>query len=224
MVKTPVCRRILTHRHMTVNKKSSPGGRGGFLSLRLFEMQLFKDENQTIAGQQPVDQKGDDNADAGINDAIERVGNIGLNRGIEQQYAQHDAAGLDCAGPVEQLAYENKHHDAHEKEGQECAVDAAFGIEDDIQSEQRHAEESAEQGAEETVAAMETGIGHIAAEAEDGADAGEGGIAADDEIQKRAQSCGNSGLYIALTYMKLEIGVSDIHIILPLFGCISLTK
>ena len=90
-------------------------------------------------------------------------------------------------------------------------MNAAFGIEYDIQSEQGHAEEAAEQRAEEAVAAVETGIGHIAAETEDSADACKRGIAAHNEIDKRAQRGRDCGLDIALTYVKLEIGIRYVH-------------
>ena len=49
--------------------------------------------------QHPVDKHRRQNADAGIKNTVQRVGDVGIYRGIEQQNAQHHAAGLNTAHP-----------------------------------------------------------------------------------------------------------------------------
>ena len=62
---------------------------------------------------------------------------------------------------------------------------------------QSHTQNATEDGAEESVAAAEPGAGHIRAHAEDGADAGEGGITVDEELDHSAQGGRHGGLDVA---------------------------
>ena len=180
------------------------------------QVDLLQPCDNALAGQHPVDKQCDKHADTGVNNTVERVRNVGLNGGVEKQYAQHNSAGLNRAGPVENLADEDKQHHAHEQEREQYGVHSAVGHDHHIQSEKSHAEEAAEQGAEETVAAVETGIGHIAAQTENRADAGEGGIAAHDKVQKCGEGRGNCGLYVALTDVHVKVYLGQSHTFVPL--------
>ena len=67
----------------------------------------------------------------------------------------------------------------------------------DVDAEEHNADTAADNGAEESVAAAEPGVTHVIAKAENGADAGEGGIAVKKKIDKGDQGCGKSGFYVA---------------------------
>ncbi len=128
------------------------------------------------AGEQAVDHHGRHHADGGVQDAVEGVADVGVHRGVEQQDAQHHAAGLHAAHP-EDLTQENENDHAHEYQGYQQQGVAAVGVENQVHPEQSHAQQAADEGAEETVAAVKPGIFQVAAHAEDGADTGKGGAA-----------------------------------------------
>ena len=67
-------------------------------------------------------------------------------------------------------------------------MSSALRMEDDVDPEGHHADETADDGAEKAVAAVDPGIGHIVSETEDGTDAGKGGIAVKGKIEQRTES------------------------------------
>ena len=174
-------------------------------------MRGFKKADHALARQQVVDQQCNGNANAGIDHAPDGVTDVRFHGRVEQDNAQHHAARLHSARPVEGLADKNQHNNADEQQHQQQKAVSTLRIEADIQPEQQHAQHAADDGAEETVAAVQPGVAHIAAHAEDGADAGEGGVAADDKIKQRAQRCREGGLDIALTDVKLNVQVAQMH-------------
>ena len=64
---------------------------------------------------------------------------------------------------------------------------SALGIEDQVDAEQGHAQKAADDGAEETVSAVEPGVVHIGTHVEDGTDAGKGGIAVQKIVDESAE-------------------------------------
>ena len=94
---------------------------------------------QAAPGQQPADGQGHQNADGGIENTVEGVGNIGIHRGVEEQDAQHHAAGLHTAQP-EHLAEHHQQHRAHKGEAYQQQGVAAIGHEQKVQAEQQRLE------------------------------------------------------------------------------------
>ena len=80
-----------------------------------------------------------------------------------------------------------------------------------VQPVEENADEAADHRAEESVAAVELGHGHIAAQAEDRADAGEGRIPAEDQVRERTQRRRHRRLDRPLAHMERAVG--DVHII-----------
>ena len=148
------------------------------------------------SGEHAVDHQSHDNADAGIEDAVQGIGDIALHRSVEEDDAKHHAAGLDASHP-EDLAQQNQRHGADEHQGHQQQRVAALRIEEQVNPEEGHAQKPADGGAEEAVSAVELGIFQIAAHAEDGADAGEGGTAVQKIVDQSTERGGQSRLDIA---------------------------
>lgn len=157
--------------------------------------ELFSDKiadlDDALLREQIRDQKRKCDADGGVEDAVERIGNVAFNGLIEQHDAKHNAAGLYRALPFERIRKKNEEHDADKNEREHKCRQLARGTEDEIHAEDSHSDKSAEDGAEKTVAAVQTRVCHIAAESEYSADAGKRGISADEKIDKRADRNGN---------------------------------
>ena len=84
-------------------------------------------------------------------------------------------------------------------------------MEADVNMEQSHAEKTAEQCAKKAVAAVQTGVGHIAAHAENSTDAGKSGVSVERPVKQRAKRCGCCGFDIALPDMEAERFVFASH-------------
>lgn len=129
-----------------------------------------------------IEQKGDDNADARVQHTIQGIGDIGVYGSVEQDDAKDDTTRLDGAGPAEKQADQNHEDDAHKQKNQHQRMSLSVRTKDDIEPEEPHTEEAANDRAEESVSAVELGIVHIASRAENGTDAGEGRIPAKGEV------------------------------------------
>ena len=180
-----------------------------FLRDFLFFAQVssFEPERQAFAGQLRIDKQSDCNADTGINNTIQRINNIRLYWGIEQNNAQHDAARLDCASPLEVLAAQNQSDNADKQKQQHQKMAFSIGIEHNIDAKQQHSDKTAQNRADETVSAVQFGIFHAVSHAENGTDTGKSGVSVNQIVQKGAKSGGKRGFKVALTDMKLEIRV-----------------
>ncbi len=121
------------------------------------------------------------------------------------------AARLDGARPVENDADQHQKNDAHEKKKEHERLKSALGIKLDVEAEKRHADESAEDGSEQTVSAEQPGGAHVIAHSEHCADAGKGGIAVEKKVDKGNQSRRKSGLYIAHADVDSRKRLLDIH-------------
>ena len=86
---------------------------------------------------------------------------------------------------------------------------ATLREEEQVEPEDHNGQQAADQGAEQTVAAVLDGILHVIAEAEDDADAGKRRIAADQAVDDRHQHGGDGGLDGAPADVQLEIRVRD---------------
>ena len=62
-------------------------------SVLLSEMDLFQPCYHALTGQQPVHQQRDDNTNAGIHDAVQGIGYIGLNSSM------HSTTPPGCTAP-----------------------------------------------------------------------------------------------------------------------------
>jgi len=72
------------------------------------------------------------------------------------------------------LAADDQKHRAKEHQGHQQPCETALGVENQVDAEHQHADETADDGAEESVAAVELGLFQIAAHAKNGTDAGKG--------------------------------------------------
>ena len=112
---------------------------------------------------------------------------------------------------MEGLAHQDQCHHAREQEQQHGQVLAAIRIEDDVQPEEDHAQHAADDGAEKAVAAVQPGVVHVAAHAEDRADAGKGGVAVHQEVQQCAQGCRQGRFDVALAHVQVKVILAQIH-------------
>ena len=167
--------------------------------------------DKPFPGQQPVDQQRNRHAHAGINHAGNGVADIGIHRRIEQDDAQHHAARLHRARPVEYTAAKDQDRYAGKQEQQHGPGHMPIRIKNDVEAEQQHAHKAADDGAEEAVAAVEPGIAHAVAHTENRADTGEGGIAIHQEVNKRAQRGCQRRFDIPLSYMQVQMMPVNIH-------------
>ena len=153
---------------------------------------------QPLPGEEIIDEQGHGHAHAGVKHTVDGVGHVGVHRGVEEHDAQHHAAGLHRAHP-EELSQQDEDDHAHEQEGHQQQPVLPVGVEDQIDAEQPHAQKAADDGAEETVAAVELGVVHVGPHAEDGADTGEGGVAViqEDKVDERAQGRREGSLDVA---------------------------
>ena len=161
--------------------------------------QLLQPPLHPVPGEVLVDEQRHHHAHAGVENAVEGVADVGLRRGIEQQDAQHHAAGLDTAHP-EDLAQDDEQNRADEHQRHQQQRPAPLRVKNEVHAEQRHADHAADDGAEQAVAAVELGVLHIGAQAEDGADAGKGGAAVKKEIDQGADGRRRGGLDGAHTH------------------------
>ena len=166
------------------------------------QVHLLQPVDHPFPGEEVVDAQGDENAHAGIDDTIDGIGEVGLHRGGEEDDAQHHAAGLDRAGPLETGTDQNQSDDADEQQHQQQSGVATLGMEDQVEAEQAHAQKAAEDGAEEAVAATEPGAGHVRAHAKDGTDAGEGRVAVNEEIEHSTKRRRQGSLDVAHANME----------------------
>ena len=102
-------------------------------------MMLLQVLEGEAARKQAVDHHGRHHADGGVQNAVEGVADVGVHRGVEQQDAQHHAAGLHAAHP-EDLTQENENNHTHKHQGHQQQGMAAVGVEDEVNSEQGHAQ------------------------------------------------------------------------------------
>lgn len=164
----------------------------------------FPEGNDPGPGQKVVDQQRCDDANGGVEDAVESVAHIGLNGGAEQNDAEHHAAGLDAARP-EILAQQDEDNGCKaQQHGQKNAV-SALRVEQQVDPEHHDGQQAADESAEESVAAVFDGILHIDAHAEDDADAGESRVAADETVHDGHQHGTDGGLDGAPAHMEPEI-------------------
>lgn len=183
-----------------------------FLLLRsLFHFQRAHPSKHALARKQRIDCQRHQNANAGIQHAVKRIFDVGLDRSVEQNDAQHHAARLNRARPLKKLRRHNEQHNTDKQKQQQQRVHAALRLEFNISAEQHHAQNAAQNRAEQTVAAIEPGIAHIFSHAEDCADAGKGGIAAERKIEKCAERCGERGFQIAHADVKPESWLIVVH-------------
>ena len=183
-----------------------------FLLLRsLFHFQRAHPAKHAIAWKQQIDCQRHQNANTGIQHAVKRIFDVGLDGSVEQNDAQHHAARLDRARPLKELRRHNEQHNADEQKQQQQRVHASLRLEFDISAEQHHAQNAAQNCAEQAVAAIEPGIAHVFSHAKDRADAGKGGIAAEREIEKCAERCGERGFEIAHADVKPEPRLIVVH-------------
>ena len=155
------------------------------------------------AGQHPVDKDRRQHADAGVQNTVHGVGDISVRGGVEQQDAQHHAAGLYAAHP-DTLAQQDQNDHADEGQGDQDPGVAAVREQLHVNGKQPHADKTAYHCAEEAVAAVETALHKAAAHAENGADAGEGGVAVQKVVDQRAQGCRKGGLDVAHTDFRKQ--------------------
>ena len=85
----------------------------------------------------------------------------------------------------------------------------ALREEDQVKAEDDDGEQAADEGAEQTVAAVFDGILHVIAQAEDDADAGKGRVAPDKAVDDGHQHGRDGRFDVAPAHMELEIGVWD---------------
>lgn len=147
---------------------------------------------QTLTGKKFVDEKGYENAHAGVNHAVNSIANV-VGRGVEENDAQDHASRLNAARPVEEdaQAYQYDHTDGNEKEPKPIIPAREKGV---FQGVQTKPDKSANDGAEEAVSAVKTGLPHVAAHAEDGPDTGKGGITPGNKgIEQSGKKAGEGG-------------------------------
>ena len=174
-------------------------------------MKLAQPVNDPFPGQAPVQKQSNSHAYAGIDDAAEGIAYVGIHRSVEQQDAKHNAAGLHSAGPLKGKAHQNQRDNADKKEQKQWKMDAAFRIEHNVQAKQRHAQHTADQRAEKAVSAIAPGVFHIVADAENGSDAGKGGVAVDNEIDQRNKGSRQCGFDVSLPNVQMEGGILAGH-------------
>lgn len=161
---------------------------------------------QTLPGKEIVDEQGHSHAHAGVKHPVQGVGHIGVHRRVEQDDTQHHAAGLHRSHP-EGLGQQDEDDNAHEQQGHQQQPVFPVGVEDQVDAEQPHAQQAADDGAEEPVAAVELGVVHVGPHAEDGADAGEGGVAVvqEDKVEEGAQGGRDGGLEVAQADVQVQM-------------------
>ena len=96
------------------------------------------------------------------------------------------AAGLNTAGPAEKHRQADEGDNAYKQQGQPEEI-VAVGEEQMLYPEQEQAEKSADNRADKTVAAAQDRVIGVAAQAENGADAGECGITGRKGIKQRCE-------------------------------------
>lgn len=74
-------------------------------------MHLFADGYDPLTGQKVIDEQCHNDADGGVKDAVQGIADVRFHGCAEQNDAQHHAAGLHTARPVDQTQL-NKRHDA----------------------------------------------------------------------------------------------------------------
>ena len=122
----------------------------------------------------------------------------------EKLYYKGDRpAGLHCPHP-EELGQNDEHHDPPEEQGHQQQVVSPVRVEDQIDTVDADAQEPADHGAEQAVAAVEPGVLHVGPHAEDGADAGKGRVAAQKVVDQGAQGGGEGGFHVALAHVDGE--------------------
>ena len=94
---------------------------------------------------------------------------------------------------------------------------AALRVKDEVKAEDHDGEQAADEGAEETVAAILNRVLHIVAQTEDDADAGEGRVAPDEAVDDGHQHGRDGRFDVAPADVELEIGVRDAreHRVIP---------
>ena len=85
------------------------------------------------------------------------------------------------------------------------------GIEDQVNPVEPDAEETADNGAEQAVSAVELGVVHIRSHAEDGADTGKGRIAVQEKVNQGAERGGEGGFEVAQADMGQRPGRGLLH-------------
>ena len=156
--------------------------------IKTFEcVHKLEDFLNAVAGQQHIDAHRDDHTHTCVQNAGQGVGDIAFHRLVEKQDAQHHAAGVDSARPVKAGGQDDQQNHTYKQKGQHQRVVTAIGIDLNIQTEKTHSQKAADDGAEQTVAAVEDGVLHILAGAEDGTDAGKGGVAVNQKINQRTE-------------------------------------
>ena len=142
-------------------------------------------DRHPAAREEIADRPRDAHANRGIQNTVERVGHIGIHGRIEQQDAQHDAARLHAADP-EHLAKQDQQHRAHKRQRHQPKGVSALRTDKEVEPEEQHAKQAADERAEKAVAAVLLRVLHVRAHAEDRADARKGRAAAHSKIDNRA--------------------------------------
>ena len=180
-------------------------------------LQALRPQLHPAAREDETDKQRQQHAHRRVEDAVHRVVDVGVHRGVEQQDAQHDAAGLHAAHP-EHLAQQDQQHRADEHQRHQQQRMPALRLEDQVDPKQDDAQDAADDRAEEAVAAVLLRILQIRAHAEDHADAGEGRAAADKVVDQRTEGCRQRRLDVAHAHagdaQRLH---SMIHNRIPLF-------
>ena len=165
---------------------------------------------QPLPGKQPVDAQGHDHTHAGVQHAVEGVGDIIVRADGEQQQTEHHAAGLHRSHP-EDLGQDDENDHAYEQEGHQHQVIVPLGVEDQVNAVEGDAQKAADDGAKQAVAAMELGVVHVGAHAENGADTGKGRIPAQKIVDEGAERGGKGSLEVTQSYMDGGLLIGFFH-------------
>jgi len=143
-----------------------------------------------------ADRPRDKHADSRIQNTVERIADVGSYRRIEQQNAQHNAAGLHAADP-EHLAKHDQNDRSDERQRNQPKRVFSGRLYEQVQTEKHHAQQTADQRAEQTISAVLAGILHVRTHAKNRADARERRAAVKKVIDERAESRRQCGLDVA---------------------------
>ena len=106
------------------------------------------------------------------------------------------------------MGQHDEHHHTQGQQGDQEDPRFPGGVEDPVEPEQGHTQKAADDGADETVAPLLPGVAHVAAHAIDGADAGKGGVPADEKVEGGAQGGGKGRLEVAQAHAgQLKLGL-----------------